>query len=116
MTKQKYLPFKEAREYVRGLHFKNQKEFRKWHKSEKPPDIPSTPRRTYKKEWKGWGDWLGTGNIATFNKEILPFEEARRLYWNINLRIWNNIKNGLQLKNHQIYHLIQTEYIKIKDG
>jgi hypothetical protein len=79
MTKQKYLPFKEAREYVRGLHFKNQKEFRKWHKSEKPPDIPSTPRRTYKKEWKGWGDWLGTGNIATFNKEILPFEEAKKI-------------------------------------
>ena len=23
------------------------------------------PNRTYKKEWKGMGDWLGTGNIAT---------------------------------------------------
>ena len=30
---------------------------------EKPQDIPSHPD-TYKDEWKGMGDWLGTGSIA----------------------------------------------------
>ncbi|MFL6317835.1 MAG: hypothetical protein ACJ73C_14015 [Nitrososphaeraceae archaeon] len=26
---------------------------------------------------ESWGDWLGTGTIASFNREFLPFSEAR---------------------------------------
>ena len=33
--------------------------------------------RTYKKQWNGLGDWLGTGTIATFNRKYLDFEAAR---------------------------------------
>ena len=42
-----------------------------------PPEIPYHPDRTYKKQWKGLGDWLGTGAIATFNRKYLDFEAAR---------------------------------------
>jgi hypothetical protein len=24
-------------------------------------DIPNAPRRVYRGDWTGWGDWLGTG-------------------------------------------------------
>jgi transposase-like protein len=31
-------------------------------KGKKPQDIPSNPSSVYEELWKGWGDWLGTGN------------------------------------------------------
>jgi hypothetical protein len=44
--------FKEAREFVRSLGLKNNKEWQEYCKSgNKPADIPSTPWNTYK-EWK----------------------------------------------------------------
>ena len=42
---------------------------------EKPIDIPASPSETYKDEWKGMGDWLGTGKVAPGN--MRPFKEAR---------------------------------------
>ena len=39
-------------------------------------DIPAI-LDTYKDEWKGYGDWLGTGNIA--QGKMRPFKEARAL-------------------------------------
>jgi hypothetical protein len=34
------------------------------------------PTKPYEKEWKGFGDWLGTGAISTHDREHLTFEEA----------------------------------------
>ena len=45
---------------------------------ERPRDIPTQPRRIYSKEWKRWGDWLGTDTVATWKRDYLPFEEARQ--------------------------------------
>ena len=74
----KYLPFQEAREFVHGLRLKNRSDWKIYSKSgNKPEEIPSSPVRPYRKEWKGWGDWLGTGAIATFNRKFLDFETAR---------------------------------------
>ena len=73
-----FRPIEEAREFVRSLRLKNRDEFAKYCKSEvRPKDIPTQPSRTYGKLWKGWGDWLGTGTIATWQREYLPFEEAK---------------------------------------
>ena len=70
--------FEKAKEYVRSLGLKSQHEWAKFCKSgRKPNGIPSTPNVTYKKYWKGYGDWLGTGYVATFNREYLTFPEAR---------------------------------------
>jgi hypothetical protein len=62
-----YLPFEEAREFVRSLKLKNQKEWRAFCKDQLPekgtlpPNIPSAAHRIYaKKGWKGARDWLGT--------------------------------------------------------
>jgi hypothetical protein len=58
-------PFAKAREFVHGLNLKKSTEWRTFSKSGKrPPDIPSSPDKVYKDEWKGWGDWLGTGIIS----------------------------------------------------
>jgi Phage-integrase repeat unit len=75
----KYRPFEEAREFIHSLKLRSQAEWTKYRKSgRKPRDIPSNPNRTYKNEWKGFGDWLGTGTIAPFEMEFRPFEEARQ--------------------------------------
>jgi len=74
-----YLNFKEAKSYVHSLNLKNQKEWKKFTKSNLRPDnIPSNPNRVYKdKGWKGLGDWLGTGVIAASKVKFRDFEDAR---------------------------------------
>jgi superfamily II DNA/RNA helicase len=77
-----YRPFHEAKKYVSSLNLKSQNDWNDYIKSKNiPKDIPRAPHlsKQYKKEgWKSWGDFLGTGNIATFNKTYKNFIEARK--------------------------------------
>lgn len=57
-----FLPFAEARERARGLGLKSQREWYAWWKINRSPNIPSGPPITYKEQFRGWPDWLGTGN------------------------------------------------------
>ena len=68
----------EAREYARSLKLKGQKGWQKYVRENDIPEGMSTyPDKTYKdKGWKGWGDFLGTGNISTHNFKKLPFDEV----------------------------------------
>ena len=57
-----FKPFHQARAYVHNLALKNKEDWYEYSKSRnRPHDIPSLPPRAYKMNWKGWGDWLGTG-------------------------------------------------------
>jgi superfamily II DNA or RNA helicase len=74
----KFRSFTKARDYVHTVGLKTRREWRVYCKSgKKPDDIPSNPPKTYKEQWKGWGDWLGTGTIAPSQREYWPFEKAR---------------------------------------
>jgi hypothetical protein len=88
-----YRTFEEAREYVRSLGLKNWRGWSDYCKSrQKPVDIPCHPYKGYKSEWRGWGDWLGTGTIASYNKEFITFTEAREYVHTLglkNLRGWH---------------------------
>jgi hypothetical protein len=76
-----FLPFKEAIKFIHKLKIKSKNDWPSYCKSGTKPDtIPSSPRDHYKKEWISWGDWLGTGSIATQNKEYLTAKEAKPLY------------------------------------
>jgi hypothetical protein len=79
-----YLPFNEAREFARTLKLNKRDEWflfcsgKLSHKQKPHPQIPMNAQRTYRKEgWQGWGDWLGTGRIANFDKSYRSFELAR---------------------------------------
>lgn len=74
-----YRSFQEARVFVHTLKLRDVAGWVTWAKSaERPPDIPADPKRVYKDNgWTTWGDWLGTGRIATFNVVYRPFQEAR---------------------------------------
>jgi len=91
-----FKPFEEARDFVHKLKLKTLKEWFDYCKSGlKPEDIPTAPNQTYKQDgWKSWGDWLGTGSIASFLREYKQFEEAREFVHNLNL------KNGEEWKDY----------------
>lgn len=66
-----YLPFEEARAYVRRLGLRTQREWLAWAASpQRPPDIPKWPETTYA-EYVDLKDWLGT------RKVYRSFQEAR---------------------------------------
>jgi hypothetical protein len=83
----KFRDFESARDFVRSLGLQRQKEWNDYCKSgDKPDNIPAKPERTYKKEWKGTGDWLGTGRVANFNKQYRPFKDAREFVRSLGLK------------------------------
>jgi len=82
-----YRPFEEARTFAHSLKLKGQKDWRKYCRSgNKPDDIPTNPHSTYKKQFSGYGDWLGTGSIASRNRKFKPFAEARKFIHSLQLR------------------------------
>ncbi|MGE0711194.1 MAG: hypothetical protein AB7N76_28970 [Planctomycetota bacterium] len=88
-----YLPFRLARTFVRSLGLKNTAEWLSYLRGERPdlppppPGLPTNPQRTYRgKGWKGAGDWLGTGYVATLERTYRPFEEARSFVRQLGLR------------------------------
>ncbi|OGV66933.1 MAG: hypothetical protein A3K19_03660 [Lentisphaerae bacterium RIFOXYB12_FULL_65_16] len=82
--RREFRPFAEAREFARGLRLQSLVEWDKYRRGEmpdresRPPDIPARPRHVYRHNgWVSWGDWLGTGRVATSLREFRPFAEAR---------------------------------------
>jgi len=95
-----YRSFEEARKFVHSLKLENQKNWLEYSKSEnKPEDIPANPNTVYKKEWKSLGDWLGTGTVATFQREYRSFEEARQFVHSLRLNGANAWRKFVKTKN-----------------
>jgi len=95
-----YLPFEEARAYVRSLQFKNFEEWKRYYQNkieglEKPENIPWNPQDVYGDEWQGIRDWIGT--------EWMRFEEAREFIRGLNLsgqHEWKHYSKG-ELEGHK---------------
>ena len=79
-----WLPFEEARAFVRGLKLKRQPAWLAYCKSgKKPNDIPSNPQQIYANAgWMGSSDWLGHGQPRG---RWRAFEEARAFVRALNL-------------------------------
>ena len=74
----RWMSFEEAKAFIRNEGIQTSIAFKKWSREGKRPrDFPATPHRTYKEEWHGWGDFLGTGNMVHGKKEFMSFEEAK---------------------------------------
>ena len=77
-----YRSFNSARKHAHSLKLKNRDEWKAYCDSGKNPnDIPKDAGSFYKKQgtWKGWGDFLGTGNLSSkdLSKQFLPPKEAK---------------------------------------
>jgi hypothetical protein len=99
-TTRQWLPFEQAREFVRSLGLKSVKEWDESCKSGRIPEsIPRNPSSHYKdKGWNSWGDFLGTGTIAPFNKVFRPFVEAREFVRSLGLKTKNEYINTTRIK------------------
>jgi len=74
------------KKFVHSLKLQKHEQWKEYIKSgKKPDDIPSAPNETYKKEWKGVGDFLGTGRFSPKSKPSL-FIEARKFVHSLKLR------------------------------
>ena len=96
-----FLPFFEARDYIRKFDFKSTTEWKKWVKT-KPEFIPSLPYITYKKFWISWYDWLGYSEKNKFSygiQKILSILDANNI-------IYITGKRFLKCKNILTWHLI----------
>jgi superfamily II DNA or RNA helicase len=89
----KYRPFEEARSFARSLCLKGVADWRMFcggkmpEKGGLPTDIPAAPDHVYSgKGWGGFGDWLGTGSVATFLRSYRSFEEARSFVHSLELK------------------------------
>ena len=80
--------FEDARAFVHRLGFKSRPEWEKYRLlSEKPPDIPTNPGAVYAEAgWAGWGDWLGTGTVATHLRQYRSFGQARAFVHRLGLK------------------------------
>jgi len=56
----------------------------------------------YEKDWKGWGDWLGTGTLEPSARIYRPFLKARKTGKII----------AIQVKNLQTYQAILIAYMR----
>ena len=91
--KKQFRDFENTREFVKTLGLKTSVEWYAYCTSgNKPDDIPSNPNQTYKNDFKGYGDWLGTGRISSYNIQYRPFKEAREFVRKLGLKSnkeWN---------------------------
>ena len=104
----KFRLFSEARDFVHGLGLQTVDEWRRFCKGEipekgtRPEDIPSCPHFNYKyKGWISWGDWLGTGSVATSKRPFRKFGEAKQFVRDLGIRSnleWRKYCNGKMLE------------------
>ncbi len=74
-----YSSYEDAKRYAQSLNFRSQKEWFNHCKTSKVPmGIPQSVTDVYKNNgWISWGDFLGSGNIATYNRKYLTYEKAK---------------------------------------
>jgi len=69
--------FGSARAFIHSLGLESNQDWREFTKSGSlPSDIPASPDRVYK-DWRSWGDWLGTGTPHWSDIERPAFPIAR---------------------------------------
>jgi len=93
--------YKKARKYAHRLNLKSHPGWNLWVDKQKkmPPGLPKAPHLFYE-PWPGWGDFLGTGTIATKKTPKRPFKDARRFVHSLKLRgssavdSWRNYCHG----------------------
>ncbi len=84
----KFLSFEEAKQVVKEFNIKTQRELKEFILSENcPSGFPSNPNATYKDQWIGLGDFLGTNTLAPQDMQFYSYAEAKRIV------ISNNVRN-----------------------
>jgi hypothetical protein len=88
-------PYAKAKKFVRSLGLKSALEYQQWaagkldNKPARPREVPFNPHKAYLREWQGFSDWLGTDRIANFEREFLPYDQARAFVAQLGLETYS---------------------------
>lgn len=104
--------YERARDWARGAGVKTGIQWEQMSKDKVLPiGVPAQPYKVYKGKFKNWGEFLGTGHVATKDKAFMSYEEARS--WAKSLNITNMIEwkekrkefgsEGIPAHPHRIY-------------
>lgn len=79
VIRETWLPFTEAQAWAQAQGIKSQAQWLKRLKQEGwlPSNIPQSPLVVYQDQCATWGEFLGTGRLATFKRKYRTFAEAR---------------------------------------
>ena len=69
IKKERFLSFDKCKEEIKKYKFSSERKYL----INKKPNWPSAPKLFYKKQWKGWGDFLGREDVS-----YLSFEKCRK--------------------------------------
>ena len=116
-----YKSYSFVKNYIKKFSFKNQKDWIKFKKSKNfPNDFPNFPDVTYlkTKEWKGWGNFLGTNYIATQNREYVSYRQAKKYAQSLKLKSFSKWNKLSRAKKHpaKIPNFPQRTYKKEFEG
>ena len=76
--KRQWMSFQDAKTFIQKQGLTSYNQFQKWSESQhRPKNFPSSPPRTYKKEWTNWRDFLGTRNLSTRKRQWMSFQDAK---------------------------------------
>lgn len=93
--KELYLPFEEARDFVRKLGLKNTNEWIAYTKSNNFPEfLPVSPNSVYN-EFTTYGDFLGNGYVANRQRNYKSYKDAKVYMLTTNVKTakeWQNYK------------------------
>lgn len=95
----KFLEYKDAEKFVKGLNLKSKSDWRRYCKINKPENIPTSPEIVYKNEWVNWNQWLGNNNKFHGNKNYLIFKEALKITTALNLKSKKEWENYVKQNN-----------------
>jgi predicted helicase len=103
-----WMPFEEAREYVRGLGLKSNREWRRYSKNDLTLNIPTKPDLTYLNHWNGWGDWLGYVDNSTQYKNYPTYEQAREYIKFYKIRTFDDWREFAKSSEFPAGHIPKT--------
>jgi hypothetical protein len=85
-----YYTYEECKNVIKDKKIFSKSDFAKKIKQIINDDIkiPYNPYVTYKNEWEGWGEFLGTGRIQDNQKQYMSFEDARKWARSLNLKMY----------------------------
>ena len=122
-----WLPFKDAREWVRSLKLNTFREYRRYIKGEfkelpkLPNDIPIAPNLVsqYLSDWKGFSDWLGSPSIQERIKNAKKNGYSNidnEMYYKINIRLPRQYEDIVKEDAFENFRTIQKQiqFILIK--
>jgi superfamily II DNA or RNA helicase len=100
-----YKSFDDAKSFFKKLNLKSRKYWIDYcNKMGKPNDLPINLEKIYSNDskWKGIGDFLGNGYVATNLREYLTYEEAHDIVRKLNLKNqkeWNIYRRTKKQQN-----------------